>query len=134
MLALEDLLTPFGFDPRPAKRSVKLVRHLDARVDVPRLYREGLFEVYQAYQSAPVFTNATRLVSFLGRGERQAVFVGVYEVGKVSPPGSVPLPRDCALPLDVSQHHHYVLTECPGFDSLVNRLVIDWGPGTRSWY
>lgn len=134
MLALEDLLTPFGFDPRPAKRSVKLVRHMDSRVDVPRLYREGLFELYQAYQSAPVFTNATRLVSFLGRGERQAVFVGVYAVGEVSPPGTVPLPRDCALPLDVSQHHHYVLTECPGFDSLVNRLVIDWGPGTRSWY
>lgn len=57
MLALESLLQPFGFDPQARKRSVKLVRHADARVDVPKLYRDGLFDLYQAYQSAPVFNS-----------------------------------------------------------------------------
>jgi hypothetical protein len=130
MLALEDLLQPFGFDPNPGKRTVKLVRHMDKRVDIPKLHRDGLFE---AYQSSSVFTNATLLVSFIGRGERQAVFVGVYEVGQVSPPGAVSLPAGSALPLDVSQSHHYALARRSGFESLVARLVIDWGPGTRSW-
>lgn len=134
MLAFEDLLRPFGFDAAPPKQTVKLVRHMDARVDVPKLRRDGLFELYQAYQSAPVFSNAKQLVSFVGRGERQAVFVGVYEVGKVSPPGSVSLPAGYSLPFDVSGLHHYVLTQRSGFESLVGRLVIDWGPGTRSWF
>lgn len=134
MLALENLLRPFGFDPQARKRSVKLVRHADARVDVPKLYRDGLFDLYQAYQSAPVFNNTELLVSFLGRGERQAVFVGIYTVGKVSSPGAVPLPRGTTLPLDVSKHHHYALTMRHGFEDLLGRLVIDWGSGTRSWH
>lgn len=132
-LALEDLLSPFGFDPQPPRRTVKLVRHMDARVDVPALYRDGRFETYQAYQSAPVFSNAATIVSFLGRGERQAVFVGVYDVLKASAPGVVPLPAGMELPLDVASHHHYELERRARFDALVDRLVIDWGAGTRSW-
>ena len=103
-------------------------------MDVPKLYCDGLFDLYQAYQSAPVFNTSKMLVSFLGRGERQAVFVGIYTVGKVSSLGAVPLPRGTTLPLDVSQHHHYDLKMRPGFEDRVGRLVIDWGTGTRSWH
>lgn len=134
MLALEDLLQPFGFDAAAPRRTVKLVRHMDSRVDVAKLHRDGLFDFYQAYQSGPVFTNADMLVSFLGRGERQAVFVGVYDVGNASPPGKVPLPPNVVLPFDVSRYHHYALSMRRGFDALAGRLVIDWGTGTRSWF
>jgi hypothetical protein len=133
MLALEHLLQPFGLDlTSPPRRKVKLVRHMDSRVDVGQLYREGKLDLYQAYQSAPVFQHAELVLSFLGRGERQATFVGVFDVGDVSPPGTVkPLQP---LPMDVSGDYHHALTRRPGFNALIDRLVIDWGPGTRSWH
>ena len=134
MLALEDLLVPFGFDAAPPKRTVKLVRHFDSRVDVAQIHRDGKLELYQAYQSAPVFSNAQSLVSFIGRGQRQAVFVGIYDVGAVQPPGSAPLPAPDDLPIDVSNNYFYSIQQRPGFDALIGRLVIDWGAGTRSWH
>ena len=134
-LFVEDLLLPLGLDLRETPRgSVKLVRHMDARVDVTQIHRDGQFELYQAYQSSPVFSNAETLVSFLGKGERQAVFVGVFDVQAVSEPGAVPLEPPDALPIDVSGNYYYTLLRRPGFDALVGRLVIDWGTGTRSWH
>jgi len=134
MLALEDLLVSFGFDASPPKRTVKLVRHFDSRIDVGQIYRDGKLELYQAYQSAPVFSNARTLVSFIGRGQRQAVFVGIYDVGDVYPPGAAPQPAPGDLPIDVSDNFYYSIQQRPGFDALVGRLVIDWGAGTRSWH
>jgi hypothetical protein len=49
----------------------------------------------------------------------------------VSAPGERPLP-DVDLGIDVTHHHHYLLTERPGFDALAGRLVIDWGEATRA--
>jgi hypothetical protein len=133
MLTLEHLLLPCGLDLVSLdKRRVKLVRHMDSRVDVNELYREGKLDLYQAYQSAPVFQDAELLVSFIGRGERQAVFVGVFDVGEVSPPGEIKPSQP--LPMDVSGDYHHALTRRPGFDALIGRLVIDWGLGTRSWH
>jgi hypothetical protein len=76
MLALEHLLQPLGLELVPIKKTVKLIRHVDQRVDVAKLYRDdrGRFELYQAYQSGPVFSTSELLVSFLGRGECQAVW------------------------------------------------------------
>lgn len=134
-LFVEDLLLPLGIDLRTApKNSVKLVRHMDSRVDLSQIHRDGRFEVYQAYQSAPVFSNARTLVSFLGKGDRQAVFVGVFDVEHVSQPGDVPLVPPETLPIDVSGNFYYTLRQRPGFDALIGRLVIDWGTGTRSWH
>jgi len=88
---LEHLFQPFGLDLIANAKRVKLARHMDSRWDLRRLYRDGGFDVYQAFQGGEVFKNADILVSFLGRLDRQAVFVGVYEIGQLSAPGTVPL-------------------------------------------
>lgn len=134
MLMLEHLFQPFGLDLIANAKRVKLARHMDSRWDLRRLYRDGGFDVYQAFQGSEVFKNADILVSFLGRLDRQAVFVGVYEIGQLSAPGTVSLPSDFPLQdMPVAAAYHYELRRDPRFDVLKDRLVIDWGPGTRSW-
>jgi len=131
MLALEHLLQPFGLD---IARRTKLVRHQDQRIDVAALYRAGQFEIYQSFQSRPVFANCDQIVSFLGGEGTHAVFVGVYDVNDVTGPCAGTLPVGFLCPeMDVSNHYYYTLTKDDRFDDLRDRLVIDWGAGTRSW-
>jgi hypothetical protein len=78
-LGILDLLKVFGFDER--KKS-KLVRHQDARFDIPGLIREGWFDLYQSLQARPVFNGCEQIVSFIGDGSGRARLVGVYRVLK----------------------------------------------------
>jgi hypothetical protein len=131
VLALEHLLQPFGFD---ACLATKLVRHQDQRFDLAALYRAEQFEFYQSIQSRPIFANCDQIVSFFGREGTQAMFVGVYRVREVRGPALWPLPEGFLYPqMDVSNHYSYTLERDERFSDLRNRLVIDWGSGTRSW-
>jgi len=131
MLALEHLLQPFGFD---TSRRTKLVRHQEQGIDVDALRRAGQLEFYQTWQGRPVFVACDQIVSFIGSVGTQAVFVGVYEVLGVSGPRAIKLPKDFLYPeMNVSNVYVYNLVRDERFDALRNRLVIDWGAGTRSW-
>lgn len=131
MLTLEHLLQPFGLD---TSRRTKLVRHQEQGIDVAALHRAGQLEFYQTFQGRPVFANCDQIVSFLGSVESQAVFVGVYEVLGVSGPRAIELPDDFLYPkMNVSSVYVYNLVRDKRFDALSERLVIDWGAGTRSW-
>lgn len=132
MLSFEDLLLPYGFAPGA---STKLFRHMDSRIDAARLFRENrpAFDAYQSYQSGAVLRKADTMVAFTGRGEQQAVFVGVFRVLGEHQPGVVPM-DPALLPFDHSQSYFYELAELPGFDDLVDRLVVDWGSATRMWH
>lgn len=131
MLALEHLLQPFGLD---ISRRTKLVRHQDQRIDLGALYRAGQFNIYQSFQSRPVFSKCDQIVSFLGDVGTHAVFVGVYHVEGVTGPCPGKLPDGFLFPdMNVSNHYLYSLTRDERFDDLKDRLVIDWGKATRSW-
>ena len=131
MIAFESLLVPLGFDPSV---KTKLVRHQDQRYDVEALIRAGQFDYYQEIQRKPRFKGCERIVSFLGRSGRHAVFFGVYDVLGVSGPADHRLPKDFLYPdMDREQHYRYDLRLDHRFDELRGRLVIDWGEGTRSW-
>jgi hypothetical protein len=131
MLAFEHLLAPFGFDP---SRRIKLVRHQDRRYDIPELYRRGQFDTYQMFQKRAVFDRCDTLISFLGEEGTQAVFVGVYSVDGVTPPRAWPFPKDFLYPeMNVGNHYRYSLVKDDRFNELEDRLVIEWGGGTRSW-
>lgn len=132
MLTLEHLLLPFGFDPL---RPTKLVRHKEQMIDVAALHRIGQFELYQSFQSRPVFANCDQIVSFLGTVGTHAVFVGVYDVNGVAAPCARKLPSGFLYPnMNVSNHYLYSLERDNRFDDLRDRLVIDWGAGTLSWF
>jgi hypothetical protein len=131
VLALENLLTPFGFDQ---SRPTKLVRHKDKRLDVDLLYRAGQFEEYQSLQKREVFSNCKTLISFVGRSGTHALFVGIYHVVRVEGPKAHALSIDFKFPeMDVSNHYLYTLERDRRFDELQGRLVIDWGAGALSW-
>lgn len=134
MLALEHLFMPFGLNLTSERQRAKLVRHQDAHVDVDDLYRRGLFETYQTFQSKPRFANCDLVISFIGRPGLEAMFVGVYKVGEASAPGAKQAPPEVLDPgRDASHDVHYKLVKDPRFDELQGRLVIDWGASTRAW-
>jgi hypothetical protein len=130
-LTLSKLLQPFGLD---AVAGIKLVRHQDKRVDIDQLRREGLFEAFQAIQSRTVFSNCESIVSFVGQPGSHALFVGVYRVRGVEGPRDFALPRGVVIPgLSTANCYRYTLDRDDRFADLVDRLVVDWGGGTRSW-
>lgn len=111
----------------------KMVRHQDRRYDMGRLLAMGHFNTYQSFQSRPVFSDCHTILSFIGTGGTRARLVGVYRVGKCHKPGSRKLPVDYPDDMDVTGCCFYDLTRDPSFDDLAERVVIDWGTGTRSW-
>lgn len=131
MLTLEHILIPFGFD---TSRRTKLVRHQEQGIDVSALHHVGQLEFYQTFQGRAVFANCDQIVSFLGGNGTHATFVGVYNVLGVNGPRAIKLPKTFLFPkMYVSDVYVYDLVRDERFDTLIDRLVIDWGAGTRSW-
>ena len=132
MLSLNDLLTLEGIDPA----EVRLVRHQDSRLGRGRMYQvwrndRAAFESYQSVQSKDRFPVGDLLAGFVVTEARKTVFLGIYRVNDVGicPPGSL----DALLNHDVSGHFQYKLQRLDSLSSYRDKVVIDWGPGTRSW-
>ncbi len=131
MVTLLELVRSRGLPPNAR---VKLARHRDSRYDVDRIVEAGFFEHYQSWQSRPVFKHCDVVIAFIGVGQREALLHGVYAVSGVSPPGSARLPEGFPYPeMQIAQCYTYELTHDPRFGDLEQRVVIDWGSGTRSW-
>lgn len=132
MLTFNDLLALEGI----ATAKVRLVRHQDSRLGRGRLYEawrndRDAFESYQSVQSKDRFPVGDLLAGFVVTEARKTVFVGIYRVDNVGkwPPGST----DALLKHDISGHFRYDLKLLDDLASYRDRVVIDWGPGTRSW-
>lgn len=121
-----------GFRPKPHCR---LLRHQDRRYPLDEVRRNDWFEHYQSYQSKPVFHHADQLVSFYGLPGTRAAFYGVYDVLGRKPASKGPDLPDCPWSKEWKRgaHSYYELKRDTRFDDLRDRLVIDWGRGTRSW-
>jgi hypothetical protein len=128
-LGLIELLRLRGHLPA----QTKLVRHQDSRVDVHELLRNGLLEVYQAFQSKPVLDGLQYVVSFVGLDKGRARLVGVYKVGKrVS--GREGRRLSGCHEAWANCRFFYHLTRVEGYEELEHRVVIDWGKGAISWH
>jgi|GEM_PF-238871 hypothetical protein len=119
---------------------IKFVRHQDQkRFDVNALMRANQLQIYQAYQSKPIFKNCSYIVVFIGQENSKAIFFGVYEVLRERPASEVPLSRkfiyfESYSALLGQSSKFYDLQEIEGFDDLKNRVVIDWGKGALAWH
>lgn len=130
-IGILDLLRLKGFDPT---KRVRLVRHQDARWDMQELLRRGWLETYQAFQARPVFDDLDSIVSFVGVGGTRARLEGVYDVlGREPSPTEPTLPPGMTIEFVAGAPYYYRLRRVDGFKDLENRVVIDWGTGTRSW-
>ncbi len=132
MLSIIDLLEIKGLDCS-RRKTIKLVRHKDRRVDLDALLRGGHIETYQSIQGSPIF-NCDYVVSFMGLDGSLARLLGVYRVGghrQVQKADMTTLPcRDLVGEDDII----YELSEVPGFEDFKERLIIDWGKNAISWH
>jgi hypothetical protein len=131
MLTLDNLLRSKGFDPQAHK--VKLVRHADSRFSINELIEQGVLHEYERFQGDPVFDNCTHIISFIGESGSKSRFAGVFEVGPRLPISRSPVAfrhRDWAK----NAKYWYPTKRLSEFDDLTDRVIIDWGAGTRSWH
>lgn len=112
---------------------IKLVRHRDTRYDLRRLLRRGEFWVYESSQARDVFRDAEYLLSFLGEGHSRSRFLGCRRIaGEGGHPPA--LPEDFSHPEMPEGAYWYDLVRVAGFEELEDRLIVDWGAGTRAWW
>ena len=118
----------------PDRKHVKLVRHKDSQFDLETLRRTPWFDIYQQYQSRPVFDGCTQIVSFIGEEYPKSRFVGVYDVGTRRSAAEFPLPADCPHPeWATPTKNYYPLHKREDFADFEDRLVIDW-KGALAWH
>jgi hypothetical protein len=132
-LTLCKILRAMGVELEPAR--VKLVRHQDARYDIPYLLSCGQFEVYQANQGKPVFRDCDHILAFSADGGSRSEFLGLYRVAGVVIDAERQWPESFPYYQRLQPGSHwYDLAKDARLASLERRLVIDWGTATRSWH
>lgn len=129
MITIQELLLNRGL---PSDARIKLVRHTAAKLDLRMMYtnHRELFMRFQSLQTHDVFGKCDYIVSFLGEENSTARFIGVFKlVGK-----SVGLQeQDYGNGELCYSNFCYAFEEVPGFSDLCEKVVVDWGKGSRSW-
>ena len=132
MLLLLNLLEKNGFD---LNNSFKLVRHKSNIRSMENLIENNLFENYQCLQRRDVF-ECDYIISFIGKESTKALFWGIYKVnGKINASQSN-LTDEYISKISITESsllNYYYLEKQNGFEDLEQRIIIDWGEGTRSW-
>lgn len=119
---------------------VRLLRHRDDQGASRTLWDlwsndRTAFEAYQARQkvSDRAKLSAPYWASFVVMPSDETIFSGLYRIGS-SHPLAADMPKHNAPGLDVAEkHEEYETTLLPLLADFSGRLVIDWGPGKRSW-
>ena len=104
------------------KRETKVIRGIGYTKSLYDIYRDEpkLFLEYQAEQAEDKFKGAKYIVSFLGEEGTRSRFLGVYLIEET-------------ITNDPLTKFYYRMIEVKGFESLKERVVIDWGKGTLAY-
>ncbi len=152
-MQFDDLLIENGIDP--TRERVLVLRHKPSK-DLKEFKKEfnsiaveraDLFNAYQSTQSLKVerqFKNASYVASFIGHASRQALFVGVFRVGRSTAltkkqfweiPAYKELGRKGMKGFVGGRKHilKFHLNEIDSFRHLKGKLIVDWpGAGPRA--
>lgn len=131
IITIQELLEKRGLD---SSKKIKLVRHKDNDFDVYSAYKDddqSEFLYYNANQSKPVFSECEYIVVFLGETGAYARFLEVYKVNGVKTISDSN--KRPANPKGNLNSYSYDLTPVEGFESLKERVIIDWGKSAISW-
>lgn len=109
-------------------KRVKIVRHKETRTQYREEYRLALknksaLHGYQRHQGRDVFSDCEYIISFVGLERSHSLFFGVFQVK-----GCEQRAREGG-----KAGYWYDLEQVNAFNTLVDRLVIDWGDSARAW-
>lgn len=131
-LGVLDLLGLAGFKASPGDR---IVRHQHGKYPVTDLLSQGLLEIYQAYQSRPVFHDVQNIVSFYGLDGTRACLFGVFrkQGWRASKDRPVLTKNPWEAQWRSETKFFYQLERLTGFEHLEHRVIIEWGRGALAW-
>jgi hypothetical protein len=114
-------------------KSTKLMRHNVSDKIVAQIISLGYFDFYQATQKADALKNCEYFLSFLGIEGTSGKFYGCYKVNGVERFKHELRPLDYPDDNANEEAVFYDIEKAELLSDLENRLIIDWGKGTRSW-
>lgn len=136
MLTLKELLVLRGLD---INHKIKIVRHKDTREDVNvyDLFLKDIkeFELYQSHQERNQFANCEYIVSCIGISNKQALFIGVYEVKSMQIINGFPKDKSVSFrgKAKTNSKYYYDLEKKTGFEDFEGKVVINWNEVGQAW-
>ncbi len=130
---LSSIFKEYGVDIQ----NTKLVRHPLNKPDIRDVYDKGMIEAYQESQSKNCFDNCKYIASFVGTTKTEAKFIGLYEIVSFVDGEAVKqyMPKDYPYPDHFDKdHRYYQMKKLTVMEDLIDRLIIDWGKATLSWF
>lgn len=134
-MLLSQILKLYNFDTNTNR--TRIIRHKASTERVKKLIKANLFDLYQATQQKPIFSDADFFVSCTDLDANRALFYGIYKINghkeiQELPPEleSIKVPERWDNP----PFYSYDIEKLNVMDDLKERLIIKWGDGTRSWY
>jgi len=131
MLLLK-LLKDYDFD---INCSFKLVRHKSSVHPMERLIGNNIFEQYQCVNKKERF-ECDYVISFVGKESTKALFWGIYKVNGKIKANKANLTSEYKKEFfddNLNELIYYILEKQKGYEDLEQRIIIDWGEGTRAW-
>lgn len=133
-LTLQDLMKINGIDPS----DVVIIRHSLSHEGFAKCYEKGCIHEYTQIQSdkSKALEQSRYWMVFISGNSTQARFYKIYEntgktpVSECTPSEKFPCKEMYSLP----GRFVFQLKETDIFNDWENRLVIEWGRGTQSWY
>lgn len=103
---------------------VRLVRH-DTRA--LQAWRKGVeefdeFVSFQRVDGQSPYNGASKAIQFVPAGSTKSLFVGVHEI--------IDGPK---IDVNRSDYGRYTMRRLPEFEEMIERVIVEWGGGTRSW-
>lgn len=128
---LKDILIKNDLNPK----RVKLIRHSLKHDRFLKCYKKGFFDEYQKIQKTGFLNNCDYILSFISAPGTSAKLVGCYQTGTgiVCTPDLIKPGFPCPEMYD-NESVYYDLQPCDILADLKDRLIIDWGKATVSWY
>ena len=118
-----------GLDPK----EVKLARHPLSDKRIKFCYDNGFFELYLRTQGKKMFKDGQYILNFVGTQGTTGRFEGCYLVKGVRSMEEITLPESFPIKPEKPPVFYYDLEKTDIMSDYVERLLIDWGKGARSW-
>lgn len=132
-LLLSDLLKNNNIDPS----EVVLIRHVLSHDNCKECYDKGFIKEYTQIQdkNKQMLKKSKYWMVFINTSGTQAKLYRMYKYKGYSSVTENQMPEGFPFPeMYTGDYNFYELEETELFEDLIDRLIIEWGSATQSWY